>query len=403
MLATAKHYICNNIETKKLLTNVEVSERALREIYFPAFKAAVEEADVKAVMTAYNMVNGRYCAENPWLIKSVLEEEWGFSGFVISDWFSTFDPVMCFNAGLCLEMPHARAWGAPGLKAMLDEGIISENELDDKVGRILYAGYSMDAFGRPKSNPAYSAGTAEHAKRAERIAEEGIVLLKNEGGLLPLSPKTVNKVILVGPMVSELPPSGVGSGEVWYPKGFARVSIREAFEAILGTDRVLACETSEEFNALDEQQLGSADAIIACVGFNQKGWGKTIIEGECRDRTFELNDEQNELIRRCAEVNPRTVVTLTAGGSLDMMEWHDEVGAILHTWYTGTTGGTPLARIICGEVNPSGKLPITLERKWEDSPAAVDIKSRGCALYRWLASGRPALQRRCVCWLSLVR
>lgn len=388
IIATAKHFVANNIETGKTALNMEISERALREIYFPAFKAAVQQGGVKAVMTAYNLLNGQYCAENPWLLKTVLEQEWGFNGILISDWFSTYDPVMCFNAGLCLEMPHARAWDAPLLKALLAAGVISEDELNDKVRTILYTGYNMDAFDRPGVDPSFPAGTAGQAAHAEKIAEEGIVLLKNRNRLLPLSAHEVKRIILTGPMVNELPPSGSGSGAVQYRKGVSPVGIQQAFEAILGPDRLVVCATPEAFDALDETEIASADAIIVCVGFNQKGWGKTVPEGECFDRPFGLTREQDDLIARCAKANPRTVVAITAGGGMDMGAWNDSVGAILHTWYTGTTGGTPLAKILFGEINPSGRLPISIEYRREDSPAAIyPARSGKSAINGWPLSG----------------
>jgi beta-glucosidase len=388
VIATAKHFAANNIETGKTALNMEISERALREIYFPAFKAAVQQGGAKAVMTAYNLLNGQYCAENPWLIKTVLETEWGFNGILISDWLSTYDPVMCFNAGLCLEMPHERAWDAPLLKALLAAGVISEDELNDKVRTILYTGYSMDAFDRPGVDSSFPAGTAGQAAHAEKIAEEGIVLLKNRDHLLPLSAQEVKKIILTGPMVNELPPSGSGSGAVQYQKGVSPVGIRQAFESILGPGRLVVCATPEAFDALDETEIASADAIVVCVGFNQKGWGTTVPEGECFDRPFGLTREQDDLVARCAKANPRTVVAITAGGGIDMRAWNDSAGAILHTWYTGTTGGTPLAKILFGEINPSGRLPISIECRREDSPAAIyPARSGKSAINGWLLSG----------------
>jgi beta-glucosidase len=384
IIATAKHFVANNIETGKTTLNVEVEERALREIYFPAFKAAVQDGGAMAVMTAYNMLNGQYCAENPWLIKDVLEKEWGFNGLVVSDWLSTYDPVMCFNAGLCLEMPHERALDKPILRALLERDVISRRELDDKVRSILYTGYRMGSFDRPEGDSSFSAGTQEHTDRAEKIAEEGIVLLKNRNNLLPLSAPSIKKIILAGPMVDELPPSGIGSGEVQYAKGFSLVSIRQAFESVLGAGRLTVCATAEAFAALSRDELASADAVVACVGFNQTGFGATVPEGECEDRPFSLNPEQNNLIRQCLEANPRTIVSVTAGGGIDMTAWHEGVAAILYTWYTGVAGGTPLERTIFGAVNPSGKLPISIECSRTDSPAAVPaVRNAGHFISGW--------------------
>ncbi len=372
VVSTIKHFAVNNMEFRRKENDSQVSERALREIYFPAFKAAVQEGGAHAVMTAYNLLNGRYCAENPWLIKDVLEGEWGFTGMVMSDWRSTYDPVMCFNSGLDAEMPFARAMNPPMVKALLREGVVTLDELDDKVKTILYNGYASGAFDPAKPDASFPAGTPEHAAAAEQIAEEGVVLLKNRENMLPLNPASVKKIILAGPMVENAPPSGRGSGEVKYPEGVLPPSIKEAFEKQFGADRLIVCGTKERCQALSDEEIASADAVIVCVGFNQKGFGKTEYEGEgVGDRPFGLNDLQQKLVERCTAKNPRTVVAITAGGGIDMNGWNEQAGAILHTWYTGETGGTPLAKIVCGEVNPSGRLPISIERSLGDSPGAA--------------------------------
>jgi beta-glucosidase len=372
VVSTIKHFAVNNMEFERKKNDSQVSERALREIYFPAFKASIQEGGAHAVMTAYNLLNGRYCAENPWLIKDVLESEWGFTGIVMSDWRSTYDPVMCFNAGLDAEMPFARAMNPPMVKELLNEGVVTTDELDDKVKTILYTGYASGAFDPAAPDASFPAGTPEHAAAALAVAEEGVVLLKNRDGLLPLNPASVKKIILAGPMVENAPPSGRGSGEVKYPKGVLPPSIKEAFEKRFGADRLVVCGTKERCQALSDEEIASADAVIVCVGFNQKGFGKPDYEGEgVGDRPFGLNELQQKLVERCAAKNPRTVVAITAGGGIDMNGWDEQAGAILHTWYTGETGGTPLAKIVCGEVNPSGKLPISIERSFSDSPGAA--------------------------------
>ena len=391
IIATVKHFAANNIEKRRLFNNSVISERALRELYFPAFRMAVQEGGVKAIMTAYNLLNGTYCAEDPWLIKEVLEGEWGFDGISMSDWWSTYDPVMCFNSGLDLEMPDSRAMNFEMIQALLEGGVLSEAELDDKVKTILYTGYSTGALDRPEGDTSFPAGTEEHARFAERIAEEGIVLLKNRPGFLPLAAEQVKKVILAGPAVKNTPRSGTGSGSVGYQKGAEPPrSILKAFTEALGADRVIGCATAKEFNALSEAELAEADLVIACVGFNtdkDAGFGEMIREGENFDRDFALPPEQNELIRRCAAANPNTVVAVSAGGGVEMSGWEDQAGAILHTWYTGSAGARPLQKIVFGEVNPSGRLPITIERKWEDSPVAHAAESTDT---RWIG-GRQLL------------
>ncbi len=370
VMATVKHFAANNMELHRRENDSQVGERALREIYFPAFKATVQEGGARAVMTAYNLLNGRYCAENPWLIKGVLEGDWGYTGIVMSDWRSTSDPVMTFNSGIDAEMPWGRAMNRSVIKELLQNKIISHAELDDKVKTVLYNGYASGAFDYSGPDASFPAGTKEHAAAVEAIAEEGIVLLKNRSGLLPLD-STGGKIILAGPMVENAPPSGRGSGDVRYAKGKQPLSIRAAFEKRLGTDRLVVCGTGERCRALRDEEIAAADAVIVCVGFNQEGFGESVYEGEGADRPFGLSELQQKFVERCVAKNPRTVVAVTAGGGIDMHGWDEQAGAILYTWYTGEAGGTPLAKIVCGEVNPSGRLPISIERSWSDSPVAA--------------------------------
>ncbi|QHI69783.1 glycoside hydrolase family 3 C-terminal domain-containing protein [Tichowtungia aerotolerans] len=380
VISTIKHFAVNNMEFKRKSNDSQVDERTLREIYFPAFKAAVQEGGVHAVMTAYNLLNGQYCAENPWLIKDVLEKDWGFTGIVMSDWRSTYDPVMCFNSGLDAEMPVGRAMHPDIIRNLLDEGIVTLEELDDKVKTILYNGYASGVFDHPDADSSFPAGTEEHAAAAEKVAEEGVVLLKNRGGMLPLNPSAKGKIILAGPMVENAPPSGKGSGEVKYVDGKQPTSIRAAFEKAVGAERLIVCPTKEKCHALRDEDLAAADAVIVCVGFNQQGFGQSFREGEAiSDRPFGLNEMQQKFVERCVAKNPRTVVAITAGGGIDMDGWDGQAGAILHTWYTGECGGTPLAKIVFGEVNPSGRLPISIERSWSDSPGAASPTITGPA------------------------
>lgn len=375
VLATVKHFVSNNIEFRRKRNTSQVGERALREIYFPAFKAAVQEGKVRAVMMAYNLLNHTYCCENAGLIKGVLEGEWGFDGIVMSDWWATYDPVMCFNSGIDIEMPKGRAMNPPVLRDLLENDIISEAELDDKVRTMLYTGYTTGILDRPVGDPAFPIATEAHQKIAEQIAEEGVVLLKNRDGLLPLKAGTIKKLLLVGPMVNELPWSGKGSGEVQFDQGSRPLGISAAFESALGADRVVSYGTEAECNALTDEEIAAADAVIVCVGFNQNGFGKKVYEGEGADRPFALTAPQNRLIERCTALNTKTAVAITAGGGIDMKGWNDKAGAILHTWYTGAAGALPLQKIVLGEINPSGRLPISIERNWEDAPGTPEIAS----------------------------
>jgi beta-glucosidase len=198
VMATVKHFACNNYEYDRLFHNVIADERTLNEIYFPAFKAAVQEGGSKAVMTAYNKVNGNFCSENKFLINETLKKDWGFTGIVMSDWNATHSVAPAFNAGLDLEMPGQEYFKPDTLRQLLKLGLINEKTLNDKVSRMLRAMFEM-GFMDKKVEKSVAIDTLAHRQLALKGAEEGIVLLKNFNNLLPLSLKKVHKIAVIGP------------------------------------------------------------------------------------------------------------------------------------------------------------------------------------------------------------
>ena len=352
--ACVKHYAANNQESSRMRISAEVSERALQEIYLPAFKAAVEEGDTWSVMAAYNAVNGTPACEHTDLLQNKLRQQWGFRGFVVSDWFaarSTSSSEACVKGGLSLEMPgKGSRYREKNLKASFDQGLFTESELDVSLTGLLRAmlltGHMDPVRKRGQRN------TAEHQSLAREMAEAGMTLLKNENKLLPLDPQKTRRIAVMGPKLKKrncLPLWG-GSAGVWSPyevtplKGLQREN-RDRFQWVT--------------NPLE------ADAVLLFVGLSHRPG----FDSEVKDKkNLALPPKQELLISETVALNPNTIVVLINGSPI-AMPWVDDVPAILECWYPGMEGGTAIARTLFGDVNPSGKLPVTFPRQLQDSPA----------------------------------
>ncbi len=507
VVATVKHYAANNSEYDRHRENSIIGERALREIYLPAFEAAVRQGHVGAVMDSYNLINGEHATQNAFLNIQVLRKEWGFRGIVMSDWGATYDGIAAANGGLDLEMGNAEFMTAKTLIPAIKSGTISEAVIDQKVRRILRTALQFGFFDRSQTDPSIPLYDLQADSTALQSAEEGAVLLKNEGNLLPLNPHTIHSIAVIGPDAYPAVPGGGGSSQVTafapisfmtgvgadlYPSGikvYWSPSIKTPSEIFEGTSWCLdsACKRSglhrneflqatdvrtgsgeddqvnslqdpggEDWNPgyrrvewngyylpktsgvyrvvaasigedsykvlLDGRQIlqvpshengqapksalvtlqagkaariqfiywpmterktaglgviaeskllnpeavqlaKSADVSVVAVGFGPS------TEGEGLDRTYQLPFGQEELIRAVADANPRTIVVLTSGGSVATRGWLANVPALLQTWYGGQEAGNALEKILFGKVNPSGKLPISWEKKIDDNPA----------------------------------
>lgn len=386
VMTVVKHFVANNSDTKRKNSNSVVSERALREIYFPAFKAAVVEAKVPAVMNAYNLLNGEYCGEDSWLLKKVLRGEWGFDGMVISDWDSIWNSDRAANSGLDIEMPGAgqtQIMSAPVMKQLLKDGKVTMDEINSKVKHLIRPCIQFGFYDKTFKDPSLNK-REEHAKVALETAREGIVLLENKDNFLPLEDFTNKKIVVLGPTAKKTPTTGGGSGGVT-PEN--PVSIYEGIHK--------QYPQAELLETFDKQKIEDADAVIVCVGLNeslklkdyskqnkkssiaeeQAGFNRKDlpIEGEGRNRTtYSLPEHHNKLILDCAAINPNIVVMVTAGGGVDMTQWINKVKSVLWLFYPGANGCTAAGEIVSGKVNPSGKLPISIEKKIEDNPAYVN-------------------------------
>jgi beta-glucosidase len=505
VVATAKHYMGNNQEWERYKVSSDMDERTMHEIYLPAFEASVKEAGAGAVMDSYNLVNGEHATQNHHLNTEILKQQWGFQGILMSDWDSVTDGVTAATSGLDLEMPAATFMTRKTLTDALANGKLSQPQLDDKVLRILRTAIAFGFFDRTQKDAAIPLDNPQGRQVARQAAEEGIVLLKNNG-ILPLDPRKLATIAVVGPNADPAVTGGGGSSLV---QPFRPVSVLQGMRSLAGewtkvvhatgvqlpqevfTETRLTVDpegrqpgaSAEYFNNMEmkgepalrrvdahvffdwgegsyadgqpvdffsarwiayftpetsgtytfdiqgddgfrlfvddkplieqwrylgetvvqasmsieagrhykirieyfegtgQAKIGfgissnsrvplqkavaaakSADAVVLCVGFDRTS------EGEGSDRPFALPEAQLELIRRVLEANRNVIVVLNAGGNLDMSPFLENAAAVLHAWYPGEEGGTAVAEILTGAVNPSGKLPASFERRWEDSP-----------------------------------
>jgi beta-glucosidase len=504
VIATAKHFLGNNQEYDRYNISSDIDERTLREIYLPAFEASVKEGHVGALMDSYNLVNGVHMTQNDYLNNEVLKKELGFDGILMSDWDSTHDGVAAANGGLDLEMPNGKFMNLETLLPAIRDGKVTVATIDDKVRRILRKAIEFGFFDQPQTDPLIPVYSQSGRQLALQEAREGMVLLKNERRVLPLSKSTMTTVAVFGPNAFPAVPGGGGSSET---KPFAAVSFLEGIGNYLGekgkvlyaidlppledifknsefvtspggapglqgeyfnnqdlegapalvrTDQhvdfkwgdgsyidggandhfsvrwsgYFVPEVSGEYKFyvsaddgvrlyLDDQRViddwqrhaetldtyarqlegghaypvrleyfeavgaatarfgvitarqsigkevkalaAQADAAIVCVGFSPSS------ETEGSDRTFRLPAGQDELIREISSVNKNTIVVITSGGAVDMTEWIGAIPAVIEAWYPGQEGGTALAQILFGDYSPSGKLPASFERRWEDN------------------------------------
>lgn len=510
VMATAKHYVANFMDYDRHTVSSDMDERTLREIYLPAFKACVQKGNVGAVMTAYNLVNGVHSSQDGFMNNDILKGEWGFEGFIMSDWTSTYECVGAANGGLDIEMPYAKYMNADSLLPAIKDGRISVSTIDDKIRRMLRMIIKFGHFDHPDLASGFDPNLEECSNTALNAAREGIVLLKNNH-ILPLDKKTIKTIAVLGPNIDPAVAGGGGSSLVMPLRS---TSLREGIENLVGTDvkvlssagpfehvsedfyqrnsafytytneskvagfkgefydnmnfenepgvtrideiidlsfdkyiagdilcqtvsarwtgkikvqesgkykfvlagddgyrmflddnmiidewhdqaetlksEIITLEAEKEYNIrLEYYQNGGgasfrfgyeklnitsaneayeyakiADAVIVGIGFTKDS------EGEGYDRPFELPDKQLKFLQRILDLNSNTIVVLFSGGNVDMQSWLPKARALLHAFYPGQEGGKALAEILFGETNPSGKLPVSFEKNWQDNPTA---------------------------------
>ncbi len=394
VIATVKHFSANNQEFERHRVDSIIDERTLHEVYLPAFKAAVDSG-VWSVMSAYNKLNGTYCAENAPLLKGILKDEWKFKGFVVSDWGSTYSTAPTVNAGMDLEMPGgdpARNWlklsstrnshnggdWLSGEKVLADvkAGKISVAAIDDNVSRLLRIMFVSGIFDHPHTATGEVDTPAQRAL-AREAAAESIVLLKNEGNLLPIDPAKTHTLAVIGPNAAVARTGGGGSSLVRPSytvsplegiKERAGSSIKVVYalgNSMQGEDP--SKDTPAAREALRNEAVAvaaKADAAIVLVGDSNK------IESEGFDRkTLDFPEGQDELVEAVAKANRNTIVVFNSGSSINVSRWVGSVPAVLDSWFGGQETGHGLAEVLFGDVDPSAKLPFTFINEWRNSPA----------------------------------
>ena len=368
-----KHYICNNQDINRFRVSAEVGERALREIYSPAFEASVREADAWSFMACYNQINGKYGCENKKLIKETLMDEWGFRGFVISDYGATRNiknAEDCVNAGLSLDQPNIfnrTLLRKKNLRRAFEAGKFAEETLNENVRRILRVMFLVGMFDEKSTLPPGSRNTPEHQAIARKIAEEGIVLLKNDNNLLPLDIEKTKKLAVIGPNAKKKFAGCASLIRFLFENGGSSM-VRPKYEITPLKGLKGKCRGKVEIVT----EPAEADVTIIFTGLNHKMG----MDCENSDRSIlELPEKQIELIKTTIQENPKTVVVLINGSPVAMEGWLDKVPAVIEAWYAGCDAGNAIADVIFGDVNPSGKLPITFPKKLEDSPAHKSEKT----------------------------
>ena len=361
--ACLKHFAANNQEWNRRTSSSEIDERTLHEIYLRPFREVVQKADPWSVMGSYNKINGKYVYEDIQLLRRALMDDWGFKGFVVTDWDATKymdDAAVCINSGLSIEMPRPHCYKLTSLKDAYEKQEFTDFMLDDVVKRFLRMFFLAEIMGPKKSVGDSEKDTVGHPDLSRRIAEEGMVLLKNDRNLLPIDLDKIQTIALLGPNLD------VKFGRPQYGGSSAVVPPYEItpLEGITERCKGKVAITSE---------TSKADLAIVLAGLNHD----LGMDAESEDRkSFELPQDQVDLIRNTCRDNPNTIVILISGSPIGMDDWLGDVPALLEAWYPGMESGKAIANVIFGSVNPSGKLPITFPRKLVDSPAHSEIDPR---------------------------
>ena len=384
-----KHFALNNQEIDRFAVDVKISERALREIYLPAFERAVKEAGVWTIMGSYNLWKGVHCCQNDALLNGILKSEWGFDGAVVSDWGGVTDTWQAATGGMDIEMgsftdgklkesefTYDDYYLARPFEKLINEGKIPMKVLDDKVARVLRTMF------RTAMNPDKAIGSQcseEHYDVCRQIGEEGIVLLKNSNNMLPLDANRYGKILVVGENATRSLTQGGGSSEL---KTLRDVSPLDALRALYGDkidyaqgyssgralyDHVdpVAPELLAQLKAEALEKAKAADLIIFIGGLNKNN--KQDCENSDRE-SYDLSFGQNGLIGELAAIQ-KNIMVVTFGGNAYATPWLDRVQALVHCWYLGSESGNALANVLTGKVCPSGKLPVTFAKKQNDYPS----------------------------------
>lgn len=369
-IATLKHFVANNTDYKRRTSNSVVDERTLNEIYLPAFEAGIN-AGAMAVMTSYNLVNGEYAGQSKDVITGLLREKLGFKWLVMSDWWSVWDAKKVIESGLDIDMPGEPRPEYPdytrkpeffvryAAKSLVEEGKVKEADIDRMVTNVLTTKIAMGLLERPIKDTSYLKNYQEHEEVALQTGRESIVMLENNN-VLPVNPSDEVSILVTGPYADKIPYGG-GAAEV---VGYDNITM------LMGLKEIYGNKVSLIENPKDDDIKSASHVIYSTGTFDSEGW----------DKPFDLPDVVNQEIKHLLSLNKNTIVSVSSGSGVNMSQWSKDVGALLYSWYPGQMGFRAFAEIIAGKTNPSAKLPITIEKKFEDSPGYGYIPS-GSELY----------------------
>ncbi len=358
-----KHFAANNQETRRMTVNTVADERTLREIYLAPFETAVKKAQPWTIMAAYNRLNGTYCAENKWLLTDVLRNEWGFKGIVVTDWGAENDRVSGLLAGQELEMPSSNGVGNQQIVAAVQSGLVEESYLDELVDRLI----DMALKGDAARKPGHTYDAKAHHQLAREIAGQCMVLMKNDGGLLPL--KKDAKITVIGEMAKKPRYQGAGSSlinPIQLDSAFESLVQRGvAFQYAPGYSTAKKNKTSDDtFVAEAVEKAKNAETVLLFIGLTDD------FETEgCDRKHLRIPPLHERLVNEVLKVNKNVVVVLSGGAAIEM-PWADEVPAILNEFLTGQACGSAVCDVLYGDVNPSGKLSETYPMALTDNSSA---------------------------------
>lgn len=354
-----KHYACNSQEAFRMIIDEIIDERAIRELYLPAFEMCVKEAKPWTVMNSYNKINGVYSSQNEWLQEKVLRSEWGFDGLIVTDWGASVDRVTGLKCGTDLEMPSSGTLNTKKIISAVKNGTLDEKVLDKAVGNVI----ELIEKSKPALKKSYKYDKNKHHNIAKKIAEGSMVLLKNEDSILPL--KKGRKIAVIGEMAKSPRFQGAGTSVI------NPTMLDNAYDELVkfGADVVYSQGYDKSKDEIDDKMINDAvdsakkaDVVLIFAGLTEG------FEAEGYDRkNIEMPNCQNYLISEIVKANPNTVVVL-AGGSVIHMPWIHEVKALLNSGLGGQAGGSAVADILMGKINPSGKLSETYPLEFSDNP-----------------------------------
>lgn len=376
VMACIKHYAFNSMENARFKVNVIVDKRTEREVYLAHFKECID-AGAASVMSSYNLYQDKYCGHNKYLLTDVLKNEWGFDGFVVSDFvWGLRDTVEGANGGLDIEMCNTNFYGDKLVKAVRD-GLVSESIIDDAAIRIVRTVLAFTSAQDTQEYPKSLVSCKKHTDLALKVAEKSMTLIQNKNNTLPFSKEKVKKLAVIGSLANQANTGDMGSSNV-YPKYL--ITPLEGLKRLLPKTEIIYNEGSDLKETL--KMVKECDAVVITVGYDFKDEGEYIVDtadesikiGGDRKESLGLHKNDIELIKEIGKANKNTAVVLIGGNMILINEWKDSVPSILMTYYSGMEGGNAIAKTLFGDVNPGGKLPFVIPLCEDDVPP-VDWES----------------------------